>query len=162
MTSDTVAAVAAPKLRRRVLIAGGCVALGLGIGVPLRRYQTRPALSGAILTPVEAHARALSGEITLIDIRRPDEWAATGVGEGAHPLDMRSEDFAARLTRLAGGRNQPVAVICARGVRSRRLAETLRQAGFSDILDVPEGMSGSRAGPGWVGRGLPVTPFRPE
>ena len=93
----------------------------------------------------------------LIDIRRPDEWARTGIGEGAAPLDMRREDFIAQLQILAGGKtDQPIALICARGVRSRRLSERLTAAGFSQILDVPEGMLGSGAGPGWLRTGLPV------
>jgi hypothetical protein len=35
---------------------------------------------------------------------------------------------------------------------SARLAE----AGFTGIVDVPEGMLGSSAGPGWLARDLPV------
>jgi hypothetical protein len=31
----------------------------------------------------------------------------------------------------------------------------LKKAGFTQILDVPEGMQGSGAGPGWLSRGLP-------
>lgn len=112
---------------------------------------------GAELTPDEAHAKARAGEITLIDIRRPDEWAETGSGEGAHRLDMRRDDFVAALREITGGDTaRPVALICARGVRSARLTNALTEAGFSNIIDVPEGMLGSRAGPGWLGRDLPV------
>ena len=39
---------------------------------------------GGELSPPQAHALATSGQITLIDVRRPDEWASTGSGEGAH------------------------------------------------------------------------------
>jgi rhodanese-related sulfurtransferase len=112
----------------------------------------------AAMTPQEVHAAALRGEVLLIDIRRPDEWAATGVGEGAAPLDMRRPDFIEALVGLAGiDRARPVALICARGVRSRKLAADLSAAGFVNILDVPEGMLGSGAGPGWIGRRLPLT-----
>ncbi len=94
--------------------------------------------------------------MVLVDIRRPDEWARTGVGAGAQPLDMRREDFIAALLRLTGGPDAPVALICARGVRSRHLAVQLAEAGFGDVRDVPEGMLGSGAGPGWLRKGLPV------
>lgn len=71
---------------------------------------------------------------------------------------MRREDFVEALTVLAeGDLDRPVALICARGVRSDRTSTRLADAGFTQIIDVPEGMLGSRAGPGWLERGLPVT-----
>jgi rhodanese-related sulfurtransferase len=42
-------------------------------------------------------------------------------------------------------------------VRSSRLSRTLRDAGYSNVIDVPEGMLGSYAGPGWLERGLPLS-----
>jgi rhodanese-related sulfurtransferase len=118
--------------------------------------QTAPS-NGGDLSPPDAHALALLGEITLIDIRRPDEWAQTGSGEGARRLDMRRNDFIPELMKLVGGDpSKPVAVICARGHRSFRMSRTLKNAGFTNIIDVPEGMLGSRAGPGWIARNLPL------
>ena len=105
----------------------------------------------------DAHQAALSGSILLVDIRRPDEWQRTGVGEGAIALDMRRKDFTkALLAHTDGRQDAPVALICARGVRSRGLTARLTSAGFTNIIDVPEGMLGSGAGPGWLKRGLPV------
>ncbi len=109
------------------------------------------------LSVEDAHELAKAGAIILVDIRRPDEWAATGVGEGATPLDMRRKDFLVQLDVLVNGdKTKPVAVMCARGVRSKWLSTQLENAGYSQIIDVPEGMLGSRAGPGWVRIGLPV------
>ena len=100
---------------------------------------------------------ALAGDLLLVDVRRPDEWAATGIGEGANPLDMRRDDFVQALIDLAGGdKSRQIALICARGVRSNRVAQRLIDAGFTRIIDIPEGMLGSDAGPGWLQRGLPV------
>lgn len=111
----------------------------------------------------DAHTAALTGTVLLIDIRRPDEWERTGVGEAAVPLDMRRSDFIdALLARTKGRRDVPVALICARGVRSRRMTERLTEAGFSTIIDVPEGMLGSGAGPGWLKRGLPTVNWVPK
>jgi rhodanese-related sulfurtransferase len=105
----------------------------------------------------DAHAHALSGKVTLIDIRRPDEWARTGVPEGGIALDMRRKDFAeVLLAEVKGAKDRPLALICARGVRSRAMTNRLVKAGFTRVLDVPEGMLGSGAGPGWVKAGLPV------
>jgi rhodanese-related sulfurtransferase len=110
-----------------------------------------------VLTAPQAFSQAASGKITLIDIRTPEEWAETGSGAGAKRLDMRRDDFAAALDKILGGdRYRPVALICARGVRSSRLSRVLREGGYTNIIDVPEGMMGSYAGPGWLERGLPV------
>lgn len=40
------------------------------------------------------------------------------------------------------------------------MTERLRAAGFTQIIDVPEGMLGSGAGPGWLKRGLPVVTYK--
>lgn len=115
------------------------------------------ALAGGVLSATEAQRQAQAGKILLLDIRTPEEWAATGSGVGAKRLDMRRDDFVAALDKLLGGdRSKPVALICARGVRSSRLSRTLREGGYSNIIDVPEGMMGSYAGPGWLERGLPI------
>ncbi|MEL6172182.1 MAG: rhodanese-like domain-containing protein, partial [Pseudomonadota bacterium] len=95
--------------------------------------------------------------VFLVDVRRPDEWEKTGVGVGANPIDMRRDDFIAELDKLTdGAKDAPVALICARGVRSARLSNQLTEAGYTNIIDVPEGMLGSTAGPGWLKTGLPT------
>lgn len=115
------------------------------------------AFAEGILSASEAHRRAAAGSITLIDIRQPDEWAETGSGVGAERLDMRRDDFETALLSLVGGnKGAPVALICARGVRSSRMSRRLRGAGFTNIIDVPEGMMGSYAGIGWIARALPL------
>lgn len=117
----------------------------------------RPALADVLSAP-QAQAAAARGALLLVDIRRPDEWADTGIPVPAHPLDMRDPGFTEALLRLAGGDpGRPVALICAGGVRSARLAADLRRAGFTAVADVAEGVLGSPAGPGWVARGLPLT-----
>jgi len=119
-----------------------------------------PTHTGADLRVTEAHSLAVAGDITLIDIRRPDEWRKTGIGQGAKPLDMRRKDFVEMLGGLIGGDlDAPVALICARGVRSARMSKRLRDAGFTRIIDVPEGMLGSRAGPGWLASDLPTRAY---
>ena len=141
--------------RRRVL---GLVLVAGAIGtVGWRQLASAPPPEGTWLEVTEAHRKLQDGDLLLIDIRRPDEWARTGVPLGAHPLDMRRDDFIAALTAIAGDdRDRPIALICARGVRSARLGRQLAEAGFSTIIDVPEGMLGSAAGPGWLARNLPT------
>ncbi len=141
-------------ISRRILLGLGLVAV---VGGAVAYGQAFPTYDGPAIDPAEAARRVAAGEITLVDIRRPDEWAATGSGAGALRLDLRRDDFVAALEAAVGGnRDAPIALICARGVRSARLAGQLRDAGFTQIINVPEGMQGSDAGPGWIARGLPV------
>ncbi|THH35984.1 rhodanese-like domain-containing protein [Aliishimia ponticola] len=145
-----------PPSRRRILALGAVAAVGVGV-LGARWFNIGASVTQAGLSVEDAHAMATRRDITLIDIRRPDEWARTGIGAGAHPIDMRRADFAGAVLTLVGGdAHAPIAVICARGVRSRRLAQRMAEAGFTRVLDVPEGMLGSGAGQGWLRKGLPV------
>lgn len=143
------------RTRRWVLLGGGAV---VAAGFAVRQYRLIPPdYAGRQLSVEDAYHQALSGDLLLVDIRTPREWKATGVGQGAYPLDMRRDDFEQALAQLSGGdRTAPVALICARGVRSARLSNRLTEAGFTNVIDVPEGMLGLVAGPGWVRAGLPV------
>lgn len=102
------------------------------------------------LSPAEAHAKAESGEVLLIDVRRPDEWAVTGLPEFGHGITMGSPDFLNELKALGANENTPIALICAGGVRSAKVQQNLLQAGFQTVYNVIEGMNG------WLARGLPV------
>ncbi|MCA0872454.1 rhodanese-like domain-containing protein [Seohaeicola saemankumensis] len=124
------------------------------------RSRQAPDYDDQALSVRQAHERAMAGDIVLIDIRTPQEWRQTGIAEGARPIDMRRDDFLAALRGAAGpDPAAPIALICARGVRSARLSLQLSAAGYGNIMDVPEGMLGSRAGPGWLASGLPVQPY---
>ena len=104
-------------------------------------------------------AEALDDEaIKLLDVRSRAEWTETGLAKGAWPVSMHERGFEQRLFAardLAAGK--PVALICATGGRSARLLAVLKRAGHTGFIDVSEGMLGSRRGPGWIARGLPMT-----
>lgn len=141
--------------RRLLLLLGPAALVAAGIGYRL----VFPTYDGPSLDAPAAFHLAQEGRITLVDIRRPDEWLATGTAEGAHRLDLRRPDFIAALDALVeGDRTRSVALICARGVRSARLANRLAENGFSSVINIPEGMLGAADGPGWIARGLPLAP----
>ncbi|WP_424970855.1 rhodanese-like domain-containing protein [Dinoroseobacter sp. S76] len=140
--------------RRSCLILGG-LTLVSGAAAFGTVYLAR-ADTARVLSPPEALEAALSGEILLVDIRRPDEWDATGMPQGSIGIDMRRDDFLEAVLAARATPAQPVAVICMRGVRSARVTRMFEAAGITSIIDVPEGMLGSLAGPGWLKRGLPV------
>lgn len=144
--------------RRALLIGLPATALVLAAGGTYA-YWWKPELPEGTrnLSVTEAYAALQADQIWLIDIRRPDEWAATGIAEGALAIDMRRDDFVAALqAATAADPDRPVAIVCARGVRSRRLTAALTEAGITNLIDLPEGMLGSQDGPGWIEAGLPV------
>jgi rhodanese-related sulfurtransferase len=115
------------------------------------------------LAAPDAHAQAQAGQLTLIDIRRPDEWRQTGVAPGALRIDMSqgAAGFVRQVEAAVGGdRNAPIGLICRTGNRSTQMQAALADAGFTRVHNIKEGMVGSAAGPGWIKRGLPVEPCR--
>ena len=156
MTGDAKSVI----LSRRAVLGLGAVGT-VGVAVGGWAMFSRPSFAGDALSVADAHTLAKGGQIFLIDVRRPDEWQGTGVGDGAYPIDMRRKDFIEALDKLTGGdKSASVALICARGFRSARLSNRLTDAGYTNIIDVPEGMLGSSAGPGWLKTGLPVKKFK--
>lgn len=148
------------KLNRRRALVGIIAAGAIVIGIEGYRQWLRPQYSGAQLSVRDAYKLAKNGSILLVDIRQPDEWQATGLPSAAHPIDMRRSDFSdVLLAALGSDKTRPVALICARGVRSARLSTHLTEAGFTNVVDVPEGMLGSSAGPGWLAGGLPTQKY---
>lgn len=142
-------------INRRVLL--GALVIGASGGAYLLTRPDSARATDVTLSAPEARQLVDEGKLILVDIRRPDEWARTGVAPGAHAIDMRRADFVQAVKQAAGDNpDVPIAFICAAGVRSRRVTHALTDAGLTNIVDIPEGMLGSSAGPGWVARGLPV------
>ena len=104
-----------------------------------------------LMSPGDVRAAAEAGDIVLVDIRAPEEWAETGVADLAIPLDMRDADFEARLAALrVENPDASLAFICRSGGRSKRLADSLSEQGWPGIVDVDGGTLR------WIDEGLPV------
>ncbi len=71
----------AARPNRRIVLLGGVAAATVAAVYSLSS-MVAPATELS-LTPDEAHQHATAQEILLIDIRRPDEWDLTGIGQGA-------------------------------------------------------------------------------
>ena len=117
-----------------------------------------------MLSAVDAHKKAQNGETVLVDIRSPQEWMQTGVGEGAQAITMHAQDFLDKLMEaIEGDQGRSISLICATGNRSRWLQYQLAAHGFTAVEDVSEGMLGGPNGPGWINRGLPIVrPGQPK
>jgi rhodanese-related sulfurtransferase len=117
------------------------------------------------LTAPEAQGLVVAGEVTLIDIRTPEEWRQTGVAHGAKLVNMvhpgGADGFVSDiLKQVNGDADAPIALICRTGNRTTQVQRLLVARGFSRVYNVIEGMVGSTAGPGWLKRGLPVDPYQ--
>jgi rhodanese-related sulfurtransferase len=116
---------------------------------------------GPELSAPDALAAAEAGKLTIVDIRTPEEWRETGVAKGVKRLDMRDPAFEAKLLDLVGGdRAAPIGLICRTGSRTTVVQRYLLRRGYANVYNIREGMIGSRAGPGWLTRGLPVEACR--
>lgn len=121
------------------------------------------AWAGERLTAPEAHARAQAGKLLIIDVRSPAEWRQTGVAQGARRVTIHNPQGASgflkeMLAAVGGDKSKPIAIICARGGRSARANRFLAAKGFTQVLDISEGMLGRGSQPGWIARGLPLVP----
>jgi rhodanese-related sulfurtransferase len=119
-----------------------------------------PATAQEMSAP-DAYAAAQAGKLTLIDIRTPPEWKQTGVARGATLINMihprGAQGFLDEvLAKVGGDRTAPIALICRTGNRTTQVQKFLQAQGFTSVSHVPEGMAGSRAGPGWLARQLPT------
>lgn len=113
-----------------------------------------------ILSAPEAKARMDAGELILLDIRTPQEWQDTGIAKGAWPVSMHTRDFGTRLKAiLAVYPPEQIALICAVGGRTGHVTRVLESNGIAGVVDVSEGMMGSKRGAGWIARGLGVVPL---
>ncbi|MCF6232731.1 MAG: rhodanese-like domain-containing protein [Rhodobacteraceae bacterium] len=143
-----------PTRRRFLTLTAGLIG-----ATPFMAPETATAAEKSVtfMKPTAAYVAAQKGEIILIDIRRPDEWAETNVAEGAVGLDMRDKDFVSTLVSLRQANpDLPIALICRTGARTEYVTTTLAAQGFSGLVDVSEGMVGGRNGPGWLKVGLPT------
>ncbi len=71
------------------------------------------------------------------------------------------------VMQQAFGKSEKMVVGCKAGSRSKRAADQLAQAGFSELTEMSAGWDGSRDAfgrvvPGWSKQGLPVEPGKPS
>lgn len=143
-----------------MLVAAVALALA-AFDSPARAQGGSMRSAPAMMSATEAHAKAQAGEIVLVDIRTPDEWNETGIPASAHANNMHDDPrvFLQRLMSIVGSdRSKPIALICRTGNRSSTLQGHLARAGFTNVVDVSEGVAGSRQGKGWLKLGLPTRP----
>ncbi|RSO03251.1 hypothetical protein DMH18_38390 [Streptomyces sp. WAC 06783] len=105
----------------------------------------RDARTPADLSPAEAHRRVVDGELTLVDVREDDEWAAR------HPAGAVHAALGTLPASLPGLPAGPLAFICRTGARSVQAGAQAIRAGRSSVHNVAGGLEA------WEAAGLPVT-----
>jgi rhodanese-related sulfurtransferase len=147
-------------------ISGGILLL-LAVGWLAIAPRASAGQDGAAFRIEAPAASALigAGELVLVDVRGASEWAKSGVPRGAEEISLfpspgiTNENFIDQVLAAVGGdKSTPIAAICATGMRSSLALKILKQNGFTAVYSVAEGMLGSKFGPGWLRRGLPVEP----
>ncbi|MCB1960413.1 MAG: rhodanese-like domain-containing protein [Rhodocyclaceae bacterium] len=122
----------------------------------------------AALIAIPAHAEVINIDnaelsrlraagVPLVDVRTAGEWQETGIVPESHLLtffdergEVDAEAFVARLLAIARP-DQPVAVICRSGNRTRAVSKFLsEQVGYARVYNVEKGI---RA---WIGAQQPV------
>ena len=95
--------------------------------------------------------------VTIIDIRRPEEWKQTGVVKGSQRLTSFDKggrlvpNFLPTVTQNIP-KDQPVILICRTGNRTSALSAHLsRELGYTNIYNVKDGITR------WIREGNPVT-----
>ncbi|MFE9006919.1 rhodanese-like domain-containing protein [Streptomyces sp. NPDC007875] len=96
------------------------------------------------LSPVEARRRVVDGELTLVDVREDDEWAA---GHPAGAVHAALSTLPASLSDLPDG---PLAFVCRTGNRSMQGGAQAIRVGRSSVYSVTGGLEA------WEAAGLPV------
>ncbi len=76
----------------------------------------------------------------LLDCRRPEEWAACRIDGALHIPMQQIEQRLDELDDIDPTRARPIIVYCHLGVRSQRVAATLRGHGFSNVLSMAGGI----------------------
>ena len=139
-------------ISRRAVLAGTA-----GIALAAASSGTILAQDTPDITDADAYARQQAGDMIIVDIRTPPEWAQTGIARDAHKIDMQDPDFVQKLVdlRLANP-DREIGLICASSNRSGQAQRALSQAGFDRLYSVYGGMTGNGQVAGWVADGLPT------
>ena len=99
-------------------------------------FQSTPPAYHNLTAANFAEGMHRSGAV-LVDVRRPDEFAA-GYIPGAVNIEVTAADFAQRVAKL--DKTKPTYVYCRSGARSSKAAAQLSAAGFTQVYNLLGGV----------------------
>jgi rhodanese-related sulfurtransferase len=122
-------------------------------GSPAATEAPAAGASGYTTVDVQTAGDALSGDpdAQIVDVREPEEWAETGVPQGAVLIPLGDLEARAASELVT---ERPVYVICRSGNRSQAGSDILVDLGFTEVYNVDGGVTA------WLDAGLPVETYR--
>lgn len=150
--------IVSPRALVAVLLAGIALVVG-GCGESATATpaeggaQTEAGASATAVTPVtllapaEAQELIAGGDVAVLDVRTPEEFAEGHVA-GATLIDFYAPDFAERIAAL--DRDATYVVYCRSGNRSSQATALMAERGFPAVSDVEGGVLA------WEAAGLPL------
>ncbi len=99
---------------------------------------------------------AINSGVTVIDIRREDEFKQLGIIKGSHKLtffdnkgNYNVELWMNQFTKIVKDKNQPFILICARANRTKVVGKILsEQAHYKNVQELEGGITN-----GWINKG---------
>ncbi|MEE9494450.1 MAG: rhodanese-like domain-containing protein [Gammaproteobacteria bacterium] len=98
--------------------------------------------------------------VTVVDIRRQEEWRQTGILEGSKTITFFDNngqinpDFVPQFTAITDP-EKPVILICRTGNRTKAASKAIaRQLGYKKVFNVTRGITG------WISEKRPVVQYR--
>ncbi|WP_187640079.1 rhodanese-like domain-containing protein [Bosea sp. F3-2] len=99
----------------------------------------------------------MAKRIVLIDIRSAEEWADTGLPQGAVPIDADAPAFEVRIAGLRlDNPGKRIVLIDRTGAQAVAVAQKLAGRGWRDLAAVRGGVLGPG---GWLAEKLPVAEY---
>ena len=134
--------------RRTALRRWAAIGFALGVGPLFSACSDAPPDANTLRVSLEeGHQLFESKQVLMFDIREPKEHA-TGVASGAVLLPM--SQLNQRLSEIPKDPVQPVLLICNTQNRSGKVAQSMKEAGWTNVRYVHGGMSG------WAKNGWPM------
>lgn len=146
VTARRLPALVAALVSALALSAAGCG--GDSTGATAAETTTLGSGAVTLVSPADAQTLVESGEVQVIDVRTPEEYAEGHI-DGATLIDFYEPDFADRIAELDP--DGEYVVYCRSGNRSSQATALMAEQGFRDVNDVDGGIVA------WEAAGLPVT-----
>ncbi len=93
------------------------------------------------ISPFDAHNGQKAGDIIIIDVRDPHEWAQTGRPQCSHPISMNDPDLVDTVKKLASKHPKAkITVSCKSGMRAAAAAKVLGKVGVENLAVLTGGI----------------------